>query len=138
MKLTVGGKLERPNVCFLCETTPAEGTKVVDTERYFDGFPLSLQGRRYVCSRCINQMVEFFGFTTLEKVELAEAALADAQSIIRGIKLRLDSLASDMVHLTESPNVFKTEPEVELEGVEDESQASTPGVIAGLRSLRGR
>lgn len=52
MKLVKGGELQRPNLCTICERTPAIGEVVIDTEKYFDGFPHNLQGKRYVCKRC--------------------------------------------------------------------------------------
>lgn len=124
MKVTTGGKLERPNICFLCETTPQAGTKVIDTERYFDGWPHNLQGRRYVCERCVTEMFKFFEFASRDEVTQAVAGELEAQAIIRGIKLRLDDLYNDMKQLTENPNVFK---EAGRESLESESKAFAPG-----------
>jgi len=106
MKLTEGGRLERPNVCFLCETTPGHGTKVIDTERYFDGHPYNLQGRRYVCERCINDMLKFFDFADIATVERANAEKLQAEQILRGLKLRLNTLFEDLRNITESPNIL--------------------------------
>lgn len=55
MKLTEGGRLERPNACTICERTPEIGEEVIDTERYFDGWPASLHGRRYICKKCATE-----------------------------------------------------------------------------------
>ena len=106
LKLTEGGKLDRPNVCFLCETTPPHGMKVVDTERYFDGHPFNLQGRRYVCEKCINSMLVFFDFVDLNRLEQAEIATLNAQNILRGLKLRLDTLFNDLKQIAENPNLL--------------------------------
>lgn len=124
MKVTEGGKLERPNVCFLCETTPAVGSKVIDTERYFEGWPATLQGRRYVCERCVIEMFKFFDFASRSEVFDAQRNELEAQAIIRGIKLRLDTLYTEMKQLTENPNVFK---EAGLESLESESKTAVPG-----------
>lgn len=106
MKLTEGGKLERPNVCFLCETTPDHGTKVIDTERYFDGHPYTLQGRRYVCEKCINSMLKFFDFADLATVERAEAERLHAEQVLRGLKVRIDVLFNDLRHIAENPSIL--------------------------------
>lgn len=124
MKLTKGGKLEPPNICFLCETTPAIGSDVVDTERYFDGWPATLRGRRYVCQRCVEGMLKFFNFATDDEITRAVSGELEAQSIIRGIKLRLDELYTDMKQLTENPSVFK---EAGRESLESESLVAQTG-----------
>jgi hypothetical protein len=134
MKLTEGGKLERPNVCFLCETTPAAGSKVIDTERYFDGWPANLHGRRYVCERCINDMVKFFEFTTLEHVRQAQLDVLERDAIIRGIKLRLDALYGDIKRLTENPNVFSQAQPIEFPSVEVKGIPLETGTTIGATS----
>ena len=106
MKLTEGGKLERPNLCFLCETTPDHGTKVIDTERYFDGHPFNLQGRRYVCEKCINSMLVHFDLADRATVERAEQETLNAQMILRGLKLRIDVLFKDLRHIAENPTAL--------------------------------
>lgn len=106
MKLTFGGQLERPNLCFLCETTPPIGTKVVDTERYFDGFPHTLRGRRYVCEKCVNSMVKFFDLADARTVEVARSEELRAQLLLRGLKLRLDKLVDDLQKVAEAPEVL--------------------------------
>lgn len=69
MKLTKGGKLDRPNLCCLCERTPPIDAPVIDTGRYFDGFPHNLQGRRYVCEICIKSMCKFIDLIPMKQVE---------------------------------------------------------------------
>lgn len=77
MKLTEGGKLDRPNLCTICERTPEIGAPVVDTEKYFDGYPHNLQGRRYVCDKCadsINRLIQ--GDVTEEQHQLVVEELS--------------------------------------------------------------
>jgi hypothetical protein len=106
MKLTFGGKLDRPNVCFLCETTPEPGSKVIDTERYFDGFPHNLRGRRYVCEKCVNSMVKFFDLADLATVERAQAEAQFAQDMLQGLKRRVYDLFEDLRQIAENPNIL--------------------------------
>jgi len=106
VKLTEGGRLDRPNVCTICERTPEIGTKVIDTERYFDGWPATLQGRRYVCERCINEMVKFFDFASHNEVAQAQIAQERAEAVVRGVKTRIAVLATDMKTIAADPSVF--------------------------------
>lgn len=124
MKITEGGKLDRPNVCFLCETTPPHGMKVVDTERYFDGHPYNLQGRRYVCEKCINSMLVFFDFVDLNRLEQAELEAKNAQNILRGLKLRLDTLFNDLRQIAESPNLL-------LDGLSGSVREQSQSIVVG-------
>jgi len=127
MKLTYGGKLERPNLCFLCETTPDHGTKVIDTERYFDGHPYNLQGRRYVCEKCINSMLVHFDLADRATVERAENAELQAQMVLRGLKQRIDVLFNDLRHLAENPTAL-------MEDTSVRSNSETPSDGGSLRS----
>jgi len=111
MKLTEGGKLERPNICTICERTPEVGTKVVDTERYFEGWPYVLQGRRYVCDRCIKEMLKFFDFADRNEVAIAQVGQQRAEAVVRGVKLKVDSLVKELRTLAEDPSVFMVEAE---------------------------
>ena len=122
MKLTKGGTLERPNLCTICERTPGVGERVVDTEKYFDGFPVNLQGRRYVCERCATEMFKFFDYATQEEVWLARREEAQAKAILRGLKFRLDELSNDLRRIAENPQALT---EV---GDPDLSQITTSGV----------
>lgn len=131
MKLTYGGKLERPNLCFLCERTPAIGTKVVDTERYFDGWPANLQGRRYVCESCVNDMTKFFGYADLATVERADAEAQLARNILKGLKQRLNVLYADLQQIAENPSLLVEETDVRPEPAEasdgDGAESVEPG-----------
>jgi len=133
MKLTYGGKLDRPNVCFLCETTPDHGTKVIDTERYFDGHPFNLQGRRYVCEKCINSMLVYFDLATHVEVERAQAELSRSNQVIRGMKQRIDVLFNDLRYLVENPTALT---EVSSEPVR-EAVASSVGDREGEDGTSG-
>lgn len=131
MKLTEGGKLERPNVCFLCETTPAHGTKVIDTERYFDGHPFNLQGRRYVCEKCINDMVKFFNFADRDAVDRAYSEANEARLVLRSFKWRIDQLFNDLKNLAESPHsLVEAAYDVEEAGFEVRTVGSGADAVA--------
>jgi hypothetical protein len=130
MKLTEGGKLERPNICTICERTPEVGTKVVDTERYFEGWPYVLQGRRYVCEKCIKEMLKFFDFADRNEVLIAQTAQLRAEAVVRGVKLKVDSMTKELRTLAEDPSVFMVEePSAEVAaigGVVREVAVATP------------
>ena len=126
MKLTEGGRLQRPNLCFLCETTPDHGTKVIDTERYFDGHPFNLQGRRYVCEKCINSMLVHFDLADRATVERAENDTLQAQRVLQGLKRRIDILFNDLRQLAENPTALMEEIDVTPTG----SGSGTVGEVA--------
>jgi len=135
MKLTEGGRLERPNICWLCERTPDIGMPVIDTEKYFDGWPYNLQGRRYVCERCIKEMLKFFGFAEDDAIIQAQIAQLRAEGVVRGVKQRLDTLVFELAHLADDPSTVMVMDDVLDEGeaeVAIESDGGSPeAAVAG-------
>lgn len=133
MKLTEGGRLERPNLCWICERTPAIGTPVIDTERYFDGHPFSLQGRRYVCLKCVQEMAKFFGFVPSERMEQAEIAKQRAEGVVRGVKLQLDRLSNELKALAVDPGTLIVEEDsvLDIPEVDGNEVAAIIGAIFG-------
>ena len=106
MKLTEGGRLERPNICWICKRTPPIGSVVVDTEKHFEGYPFELNGRLYVCETCATQIAGFFDLVDKNQVEIAHTAQARAEAVVRGVKLRVDQLVKDLSTLALDPSVF--------------------------------
>lgn len=74
MQLVKAGQLLRPNICFLCETFPPEGTTLVDTFRNHEYGASPLNGRKYVCDSCAGELARALGYGSghAEKVALAE------------------------------------------------------------------
>lgn len=136
MKLTEGGRLERPNLCWICKRTPPVGSAVIDTEKYFEGWPHDLQGRQYVCEACATQMASFFGFAARDEVEIAQTAQARAEAVVRGVKQRLDTMIADLKNLAADPSVFMedtsaTETSVGRGRVGFEADAAVDGAELG-------
>lgn len=93
MKLTEGGKLDRPNVCTICERTPDIGEECVDTERYFDGFPHNLRGRRYICKKCVTDAAKLIsGLVSQKEYDAIVGELAAANLELKQIKEKLGVL----------------------------------------------
>lgn len=132
MKLTKGGSLARPNVCFICETTPPIDSKVIDTERFYDpGYQTRLGGEKYVCEKCVNQMASFFEFASADRVHIAEHQANQDRLILRGLKWRLDALFEDLRHIAENPGLI-------MDGdlsVQDKGSASPSGEEGGGSDL---
>ena len=72
--------LQAPNVCFVCEQSPFEDEAVVDTQRNFqsDIARSHIDGRKYVCSRCVEEMSKLFGYIAPSDAEALKAEVAQA------------------------------------------------------------
>ncbi len=106
MKLTEGGRLERPNICWICSRTPEVGSAVIDTEKVFDGYPYNLNGRMYVCETCATQIAGFFDLVSKDAVEIAQNEQKRAEGVVRGVKQRLDTLIFELKGLAENPSAL--------------------------------
>jgi hypothetical protein len=95
-----GEVLQRPSICFLCETSPTReaGTKVADLERdYTPPAPSNLYGRKYVCERCADELARLFGYVQSEDVQNANAALASARQTLQEVADYARSLSAAIV-----------------------------------------
>lgn len=138
MKLVEGGKLQRPNVCWICQRTPAIGSPVIDTEKYFEGYPHNLQGRMYVCEKCALEIAKHFDLADAETIRLARREAEQAAFILRGLKQRLDGIVYDLVHIAESPEAFVQVVGVGgAQGSEQESRTEVDGFQGDQSNLSG-
>jgi hypothetical protein len=86
--------LQAPNVCFLCEQSPFEDEAVVDTQRNFqsDISRSHLDGRKYVCSRCVAEMANLFNFVSPTEAQAlkdaVEAAVAEKEAAEKQVSLQ--------------------------------------------------
>ena|SRR5581483_8665155 len=100
-----------PSVCFLCETKPVEGVKAADTGRDFQPVGITpIDGRKYVCEECVNELAKLFGFEKGEAVELAKVELDHARQEISALKDRAKQIAEQI--LGEQPIEPKVKPVV--------------------------
>jgi hypothetical protein len=118
MDLVKAGTLGAPNVCFICETFPQEGSSLVDTQRdheYGNFRPLS--GRKYVCESCVNELARAFGLSdgvrervALETVDRYDRAYYELKWELKSFAERLEALVNRP--LTSFTDTEKVEPEI--------------------------
>ena len=102
MDLVKAGMLGAPNVCFICETFPPEGSSLVDTQRdheYGNFRPLS--GRKYVCESCVNELARVLGLSdgvrervALETVDRYDRAYYELKWELKEFAARLEALVN--------------------------------------------
>jgi len=117
MDLVKAGMLGAPNVCFICETFPPEGSSLVDTQRdheYGNFRPLS--GRKYVCESCVNELARVLGLSdgvrervALETVDKYDRAYYELKWELKEFAARLEALVNRP--LTSFTDTEKVEPE---------------------------
>jgi hypothetical protein len=108
MQLINKSDLLAPGVCVLCESSPSDGVKIVDTLKdLITGFPFHLEGRKYVCESCAKAVGAVIGLTSDDaKVEaerqrdLAEARLTALSGYLNGISEEIKSGKIDNIVAT--------------------------------------
>lgn len=97
MQLINKSDLLAPGVCVLCEGSPADEHKIVDTlKNLVTGFPFQLQGRKYVCQPCVEAVAAVIGLTSAEAQAEAERKLAEAEAKLTAIGGFLDGLSDEI------------------------------------------
>ena len=123
MRLIDSNELRKRTVCFVCERD-REGL-FVDTRKDF--FPIgktALDGRKYVCARCVQHMAEVSGFVSPEdasdrantagaRIEMLEIELESAQARNEALSTVKDAIArlSALEPESEQPAPVKPAPE---------------------------
>lgn len=108
MQLINKSDLLAPGVCVLCEGSPSDGEKIVDTlKNLVTGFPFQLEGRKYVCEACATAVGAVIGLTSDAKqvdaerrAELAEARLVALSGYLTGISDEIRSGKIDTIVAT--------------------------------------
>jgi hypothetical protein len=81
MQLINKSDLLAPGVCVLCEGSPSDGEKIVDTlKNLVTGFPFQLEGRKYVCESCATAVGAVVGLEAGTRVAEAERKQAVAEA----------------------------------------------------------
>lgn len=88
MASVVSRPLQKPNCCFVCETTTAE--RFFDSKRNFDPPGRShLKGRRYICEICVDKAAKAFGFIPPKEAEALRHAVAVAEDRANEAEVRV-------------------------------------------------
>lgn len=94
MQLINKSDLLAPGVCVLCEGSPADEYKIVDTlKNLVTGFPFQLAGRKYVCEACAEAVGAVIGLSSSAAQAEAERKLAEAEAKLTAVGGFLDGLA---------------------------------------------
>jgi hypothetical protein len=97
MQLINKSDLLAPGVCVLCEGSPADEHKIVDTlKNLVTGFPHQLEGRKYVCEACIKNVGEVIGLVSAEDRDEAVLKAAEAEAKLVAVGGFLDGLADEI------------------------------------------
>lgn len=93
MQLESPVNLLPPSICIICEGQP-DGEAVVDTLYNFKpGVPSVLNGRKYVCERCVGELAKLFGYEVGTDVQRAQLDRDNANRRVAAIRQRVDELA---------------------------------------------
>lgn len=134
MQLINKSDLLAPGVCVLCESSPADEHKIVDTLKdLVTGFPFFLNGRKYVCEACIKNLGEVIGLTSAEAQAEAERKAADAEAKLVAIGGFLDGLANEIKagKFAEVTQVTAVPAEEQKSGLEAAIEAGRdPGAVS--------
>jgi hypothetical protein len=97
MQLIEKSDLLAPGVCVLCEGSPSDGHKIVDTlKNLTTGFPFQLEGRKYVCEACAVAVGQVIGLTSSFKQLEAEAQRTNAEARLNAISGYLVGIADEI------------------------------------------
>ena len=89
MLVRLNQDLQNPNICTICEEKPL-GDTVIDCERYTPNSPrYRLNGRKYVCQNCANEIAKKSGYVSIEEVEKLREDLINTMNYVDSLKEKL-------------------------------------------------
>jgi hypothetical protein len=107
LRIIGNSDLTFPNICTLCEEKP-EGVTVVDVERYTPEHPTyPLNGRKYICERCVHEIARLSGAD--DELTIAGAFEDEARRFLAGVRNQLGFLSRTLTY----EQVFGATPPVE-------------------------
>jgi hypothetical protein len=137
MQLINKSDLLAPGVCALCESSPSDESKIVDTlKNLVTGFPHQLEGRKYVCQACIAALGEVIDLIPAAVQREAVQKAADAEAKLVAIGGFLDGFAAEIRagKFAEVTQVVAVPVEEQKSGLEAAVEA---GVDPGAVSIAG-
>jgi hypothetical protein len=102
-----------PSICIICEESPSGD--LVDTGRVLKtGVASALNGRKYVCERCVGEFAKLFGYEKGENVKQAKIDVEFAERQVARIRTVVRDFANYVAEAIEHPGVTdEVKPEVE-------------------------
>lgn len=115
MQLVQPVDLLPPSICIICEGQP-DGEAVVDTFYNFKpGVASVLNGRKYVCERCVGEFAKLFGLERGREVAQAKFDADIATREVALIRQRVDEFAKQLADVVNHPGI--TQESVSFEDV---------------------
>jgi hypothetical protein len=144
MQVTDRFNLLPPGICIVCETQP-DGDVIDTLVQHRTGVASHLNGRKYVCGRCVEQMANLMGFESGTAVKQSKIDADYAQKQLAMFRQRVVDLAEGFVEFAQHPGaadegiapkpeveeVFPAEPVVRggtTQGVQKVADSETPSV----------
>lgn len=107
--LDAGSELHNPNVCAICEEKP-EGP-VIDTERVTPFNPVyPLNGRKYICNRCGDEIARLFGYQSGESITQALKDSLRMKEEIKAVRARVIDVSNELYEFITSESVDQIKP----------------------------
>lgn len=105
MQLVENVGLLAPSICVVCEGQP-DGVAVVDTLYNFrPGVPSILNGRKYVCERCVGEFAKLFGYERGNDVEAAKFDRDLARRELSNVRDNITKFAESLTTAINHPGV---------------------------------
>lgn len=124
MQVTDKFNLLPPSICIICETQP-DG-KVIDTLYGLKtGVASVLNGRKYVCERCVGEFARLLGYEKGEDVKQAKIDAADSERRIANVKARVAEIGQVLIDFVAHP------------GADEVEEVAVSDTAAGERSKNG-
>jgi hypothetical protein len=115
MQVTDRFNLLPPSICIICEESPSG--RVIDTLRQLKtGVASALNGRKYVCERCVGQFAGLLGYEQGEDVKQARIDVEFAQSALAHFRQRVAELAENFKTFAEHPGAAGEDTEFVVAG----------------------
>ena len=109
MSVIIEGKPQLPpGMCFICEQS--NPVRYVDTYRDFEGVVRErLDGRKYVCEECVEDLSKHLGFVTPARAQELEDRLKQAGDLITALRKEVGAY-QDIKDALEALNAPKPKP----------------------------
>jgi hypothetical protein len=105
MQLVPPVQLLPPSICIICETQP-DGDAVVDTLYTMrTGVASVLNGRKYVCERCVGEFAKLFGFEKGSQVQEAQFDRDLARRELANVRDNITKFADSLTSAINHPGV---------------------------------
>lgn len=105
MQLVAPVDLLPPSICIICQTQP-DGDSVVDTlQDLKTGVATPLNGRKYVCERCVGEFARLLGYEKGDDIQRAQVERQMAFDEIANVRARVTEVLQHVANFVNSPGI---------------------------------